>query len=107
MGLGSLVSSSDREKRHKFELSSLEKESHKEIQHEFVEKITKKALNFFRLQRKQTPFFLGAFGELDPHIWGGVRPKKVRGAKTDVRQAAHLLLFVVRWSDFSGKWCTT
>ena len=42
--LWSLLSSSDREKRHKFELGSLEMKSHKEIQHEIAEKSRKKAL---------------------------------------------------------------
>jgi len=84
--------------------------SKKKATKKFSVKLSKQSLKkpsiFFRLQRKQTPFFLGAFGELDLHIWGAVRPKTVRGAKTDVWQAAHLL-FVVRWADFSGKWCTT
>ena len=56
------------------------------------------------MRRKQTTPKKIAFDELDPHILGGLRPKQVREAKTDVWQAAHLL-FVVRWADFSGKRC--
>ena len=65
----------------------------------------KKSPKFRRLRRKQAHFFFHRVRRIGPAHLGGATAKKVREAKADVRQAAHLLLFVVRYGDFSGKWC--
>lgn len=48
----------------------------------------------------QNTRFVFACGEIAPHIVYGLRPNNVRGLVTDVRQAAHLLLFVARLAAF-------
>lgn len=77
-----------------------------EIQHGIVECITKKGpKTMFACGEKGPKIIFSAFGEKDPHILFCLRPKMVRGSKLDVRQAAHVLVFVVRCAELSGKWC--
>ncbi|CAM9367867.1 unnamed protein product, partial [Laminaria digitata] len=80
----------------------------KKLNMKLSKKKKKKAPKFVRLcspAAKTDPIIFFAFGEIPPtHILANA-PKKVRGPKTDVRNAVHLLSFVVRCADFSEKWC--
>ena len=99
-----LISSSDREKRQKFELNSLKKEEiHNEIRPEIVENITKKAPFFSRLRRKQTllfsptaktdPISVFAFGEFRPEYF--FPPAAKNGAGVYTCSACHTISFWV------------
>ena len=83
--LWSLFSSSHRDNRHTFELSFLEKESHKEIQHEINYLMSKtppkKTPKSVRQQRKENQSEKNTFGEIDSHIVFGLRLKKGAGAE--------------------------
>ena len=73
----------------------------KEIQHEIVEKITKKCPFFSSPATKTDPPQKSPSANWTRTFFGPYGQKRCGGRK----RAAHPLLFVVRWADLSGKWC--
>ena len=69
----------------------------------------KKAPNFSRQRRKETPFFFFAFSETDPHIFLACGQQRCAGRKRMCGKPHMCLLWYDTLRRFSGKWynCAT